>query len=216
VQRLVARLCTAARGAHASPRSCARPRSPSPRHSNDPPLRRPRPAGRSSSVFTIRQLPRGMETRLVRGAWGSGRRPPGCASACRSSPDRTSPLERGAGRRRLRDGISAAIEHARVSAINADLSVSVHRPLQASGWAWTVCRSTRTTVSAWPTRGLHDARGPIGRRCRAWSWRGATSEMGGPEMAPQTPQTFGAPRHSRGAPLNPPRSARPGTAGSLL
>src|SRR5947209_6226575 len=27
--------------------------------------------------------------------------------------------------------------------------------------------------------------------------------MGGPEMAPQTPQTFGAPRRSRAAPLSP-------------
>src|SRR5437660_869814 len=54
--------------------------------------------------------------------------------------------------------------------------------------------------------------------CRLSSW--------GPRNGPQTPQTFGAPRHSRGAPLsrfwapkwppNPPPSAAPRGAGRLL
>ncbi|PYM79243.1 MAG: hypothetical protein DME13_26630, partial [Candidatus Rokuibacteriota bacterium] len=35
-------------------------------------------------------------------------------------------------------------------------------------------------------------------------------------VAPLNPQTFGAPRHSRVAPLNPQRSERPGEAGALL
>ena len=60
-------------------------------------------------------------------------------------------------------GVSAAIEHARVTAINADLSVSVHRPLQGE-WVGMDCLSLyeNNGVGLADTR-LHDARGPIGR-----------------------------------------------------
>ena len=105
-----------------------------------------------------------METRLVRGAWGSGR----AAAWMRQriplvAGTETSPLERVLVAADSGSGVSAAIEHARVTAINADLSVSVHRPLQGE---WVGMES----LSLYEDNGLgladtrlHDARGPIGR-----------------------------------------------------
>src|SRR5438034_235554 len=60
-------------------------------------------------------------------------------------------------------GVSAAIEHTRFTAINADLTVSVHRPLEGE-WVGMDCLSIYEPhgVGLADTR-LHDVRGPIGR-----------------------------------------------------
>ena len=60
-------------------------------------------------------------------------------------------------------GVSAAIEHKRVSAINADLSVSVHRPLEGE-WVGMESLSIyeQSGLGLADTR-LYDRRGPIGR-----------------------------------------------------
>src|SRR5207237_1099968 len=92
-----------------------------------------------------------METRLVRGVWGSGR-----AAAWMRQRMPLVAADSGS-------GVSAAIEHARVTAINADLSVSMHRPLQGE-WVGMDSLSVYEDngVGLADTR-LHDARGPIGR-----------------------------------------------------
>lgn len=104
-----------------------------------------------------------METRLVRGAWGSGR----VAAWMRQrmplvAGTPTSPLERVLVAADSGSGVSAAIEHARFTAINADLTVSVHRPLEGE-WVGMDCLSIYEPhgVGLADTR-LHDVRGPIG------------------------------------------------------
>jgi hypothetical protein len=105
-----------------------------------------------------------METRLVRGDWSSGRvagwmrqRMPLVAG----TP--TSALERVLVAADSGSGLSAAIDHKRFTAINADLTVSVHRPLEGE-WVGMDCVSVYEThgVGVSDTR-LHDLRGPIGR-----------------------------------------------------
>jgi len=105
-----------------------------------------------------------METRLVRGELGSGR----AAAWMRQrmplvAGTETSPLERVLVAADSGSGVSAAIEHKRVSAINADLSVSVYRPLDGE-WVGMDCLSIyeRSGVGLADTR-LHDVRGPLGR-----------------------------------------------------
>src|SRR5437773_2162348 len=82
-----------------------------------------------------------METRLVRGDWGSGR----VAAWMRQrvplvAGTPTSPLERVLVAADSGSGVSAAIEHKRFTAINADLTVSVHRPLEGE-WVGMDCLS---------------------------------------------------------------------------
>ena len=105
-----------------------------------------------------------MEVRIVRGDWGSGR----VAAWMRQrmplvAGTPTSPLERVLVAADSGSGVSAAIEHKRVTAINADLSVSVHRPLDGD-WVGMDCLSTYegNGIGLADTR-LHDRRGPIGR-----------------------------------------------------
>jgi Thioesterase-like superfamily len=105
-----------------------------------------------------------METRLVRGDWGSGR----AAAWMRQriplvAGTDTSPLERVLVAADSGSGVSAAIEHKLVSAINADLSVSVHRALHGE-WVGMDCVSVYEPngVGLADTR-LYDVRGPIGR-----------------------------------------------------
>jgi len=105
-----------------------------------------------------------METRLVRGDWGRGR----VAAWMRQrmplvAGTETSPLERVLVAADSGSGVSAAIEHKRFTAINADLSVSVHRPLEGE-WVGMDCLSIYdgSGVGLADTR-LHDVRGPIGR-----------------------------------------------------
>jgi hypothetical protein len=105
-----------------------------------------------------------METRLVRGDWGSGR----VAAWMRQrvplvAGTPTSPLERVLVAADSGSGVSAAIEHKRFTAINADLTVSVHRPLEGE-WVGMDCLSIYEPhgVGLADTR-LHDVRGPIGR-----------------------------------------------------
>ena len=105
-----------------------------------------------------------METRIVHGEWGSGR----AAAWMRQrmplvAGTPTSPLERVLIAADSGSGVSAAIEHKRFTAINADLSVSVHRPLEGE-WVGMDCVSIYETsgVGLADTR-LHDRRGPIGR-----------------------------------------------------
>lgn len=105
-----------------------------------------------------------METRLVRGEWGSGR----VAAWMRQrmplvDGTETSPLERVVIAADSGSGVSAAIEHKRASAINADLVVSVHRPLEGE-WVGLDSLSIyeASGLGLTETR-LHDVRGPIGR-----------------------------------------------------
>jgi hypothetical protein len=105
-----------------------------------------------------------MEIRLVRGEWGSGR----VAAWMRQrlplvAGTPTSPLERVLVAADSGSGVSAAIEHKRVTAINADLTVSVHRPLEGE-WVGMDCLSTYEPhgIGLADTR-LHDVRGPVGR-----------------------------------------------------
>jgi len=105
-----------------------------------------------------------MEVRIVRGDWGSGR----VAAWMRQrmplvAGTPTSPLERVLVAADSGSGVSAAIEHKRVTAINADLSVSIHRPLEGE-WVGMDSLSTYegSGVGLADTR-LSDRRGPIGR-----------------------------------------------------
>src|SRR5262249_32320719 len=107
---------------------------------------------------------RAMETRLARGKWGSGR----VAAWMRQRMPLVAGTETSAGERVLgaadsARGISAAIDHARVTAINADLSLSLSRPLEGE-WVGLDSLSIYepTGLGLADTR-LHDVRGPIGR-----------------------------------------------------
>jgi hypothetical protein len=167
VQRLVARLWHGERVvaqalavlAHTAPVLVT---SPAP----DPPLPPPEAGRRFEFPFfgdTV-GYHAAMETRIVRGEWGSGRvaawmrqRMPLVAGTA------TSPLERVLVAADSGSGVSAAIEHKRFTAINADLSVSLHRPLEGE-WVGMDCVSMyeASGVGLGDTR-LFDGRGPIGR-----------------------------------------------------
>ena len=167
VQRLVARLLHGERVvaqalaalARSAPVAIASP-------ANDPPL--PPPESGRLFEFPFFNEPvsyhAAMETRLVRGDWGRGR----VAAWMRQrmplvAGTPTSPLERVLVAADSGSGVSAAIEHRRFTAINADLSVSVHRPLEGE-WVGMDCLSIYdgSGVGLADTR-LHDVRGPIGR-----------------------------------------------------
>jgi hypothetical protein len=167
VQRLVARLVHGERTVAQAIAALVRSRAvavASP--ANDPPLPPPE-SGRPFQFpfFNERgSYHEAMETRLVRGEWGSGR----AAAWMRQrmplvAGTPTSPLERVLVAADSGSGVSAAIEHARVSAINADLCVSLHRPPEGE-WIGMDCLSIYETngVGLADTR-LSDRRGPIGR-----------------------------------------------------
>ena len=133
---------------------------------NDPAL--PPPEGARPWDFPFFNEPvsyhRAMETRLVRGEWGSGR----VAAWMRQrmplvAGTETSPLERVLVAADSSSGVSAAIQHIRFTAINADLSVSLHRPLEGE-WVGLDSLSIYEPagVGLADTR-LSDVRGPIGR-----------------------------------------------------
>jgi Thioesterase-like superfamily len=105
-----------------------------------------------------------METRLVRGDFGSGR----VAAWMRQrmplvDGTETSPLERVLVAADSGSGVSAAIEHKRVSAINADLSVSLHRPLEGEWVGMDSLSIYEVSGLGLTDTRLHDTRGPIGR-----------------------------------------------------
>ena len=167
VQRLVARLFHGERVTAHAVAALARPEavaivSPD----NDPPLAPPE-AGRPFQFpfFNERvSYHEAMELRLVRGEWGSGR----VAAWMRQrvplvAGTPTSPLERVLVAADSGSGVSAAIEHEKFTAINADLTVSVHRPLEGE-WVGMDCLSIYEPhgVGLADTR-LHDVRGPFGR-----------------------------------------------------
>jgi hypothetical protein len=150
---------------------------------NDPALPPPE-AGRPWD-FPFFQDPvsyhRAMETRLVRGEWGSGR----AAAWMRQrmplvAGTPTSPLERVLVAADSASGVSAALPHARFTAINADLSVSVHRPLEGE-WVGLDSLSIYepSGLGLADTR-LHDVRGPIGRVTQSL----VLEERGGPRDGP--------------------------------
>ncbi len=133
---------------------------------NDPPLPPPEGARPWEFPFFNESVSyhSAMETRLVRGEWGSGR----VAAWMRQrmplvSGTETSPLERVLVAADSASGVSAAIEHRRFTAINADLSVSLHRPLEGE-WVGLDSLSIYepSGVGLADTR-VHDVRGPIGR-----------------------------------------------------
>jgi len=105
-----------------------------------------------------------METRLARGEFGSGRAAAWMRQRVPLVPGAApSPLERVLIAADSGSGVSAAIEHKRFTAINADLSVSVHRPLEGE-WVGMdgVSIYEASGVGLADTR-LHDRRGPMGR-----------------------------------------------------
>jgi len=167
VQRLIARLRHGERVVAQAVAVLARTvpidiRSPA----NDPPLPPPERGRPFEFPFFDEAIAyhAAMETRLVRGEFGSGR----VAAWMRQrmplvDGTDTSPLERVLVAADSASGVSAAIEHKRVSAINADLSVSVHRPLEGE-WVGMESLSIyeHSGLGLTDTR-LYDRRGPIGR-----------------------------------------------------
>lgn len=132
----------------------------------DPPL--PPPESGQPFEFPFFRQPESyhgaMEIRIVRGRWGSGRVAAWMRQRMPLVADTpTSPLERVLVAADSGSGVSAAIEHARVTAINADLSVSVYRALDGE-WVGMDCVSIyeASGIGLADTQ-LHDRRGPIGR-----------------------------------------------------
>jgi hypothetical protein len=105
-----------------------------------------------------------METRLARGAWGRGRAAAWMRQRVPLVPGATpSPLERVLIAADSGSGVSAAIDHRVQSAINADLTVAVSRPLEGD-WVGL------DAVSLYEPHGIGladtrivDARGTVGR-----------------------------------------------------
>jgi hypothetical protein len=105
-----------------------------------------------------------METRLAGGAWGSGRVAAWMRQRIPLLPDvPVSPLERVLVAADSGSGVSAAIDHGVQSAINADLTVALFRPLEGE-WVGLDSVSTYepTGVGLADTR-LFDPRGTLGR-----------------------------------------------------
>ena len=167
VQRLVAYLVHDDRVVAQALAACARPGSvaiTSP--ANDPPLPSPEHGRPFEFPFFAEPVSyhAAMETRIVRGDWGSGR----VAAWMRQrvplvAGTPTAPLERVLVAADSSSGVSAAIEHKLASAINADLTVSLHRPLHGE---WVGLESLSiyepSGVGLADTR-VHDVHGPIGR-----------------------------------------------------
>jgi acyl-Coa thioesterase superfamily protein/acyl-CoA thioesterase superfamily protein len=137
-----------------------------PRAVTDPSL--PPPEGSPPFQFPFFLAPGGyhtaMESRLARGEWGSGRaalwmrqRIPLLAGVAATPVTRVL-LAADSG-----SGVSAAIEHRTHTAVNADLTVHLHRALEGE-WVGLDSISTyeRTGVGLADTR-MHDTRGPVGR-----------------------------------------------------
>jgi hypothetical protein len=105
-----------------------------------------------------------METRLAGGEWGSGRVAAWMRQRVPLVPDAPpSPLERVLVAADSGSGVSAAIDHRRHSAINADLTVAVSRPLEGE-WVGLDSISTyeATGIGLADTR-ICDGRGFLGR-----------------------------------------------------
>ncbi len=105
-----------------------------------------------------------METRLARGEWGTGRVAAWMRQRVPLVPDTApSPLERVLIAGDSGSGVSAAIDHRLQSAINADLTVAVSRPLEGE---WVGLDSVSTYepsgIGLADTR-LCDTRGTVGR-----------------------------------------------------
>jgi hypothetical protein len=105
-----------------------------------------------------------METRLARGEFGTGRVAAWMRQRVPLVPDASpSPLERVLVAADSGSGVSAAIDHRRHSAINADLTVAVSRPLEGE---WVGLDSVSTYESSGiglaDTR-ICDTRGTVGR-----------------------------------------------------
>jgi hypothetical protein len=105
-----------------------------------------------------------IETRLARGEWGTGRVAAWMRQRVPLVPDAApSPLERVLVAADSGSGVSASIDHGRQSAINADLTVAVSRPLEGE---WVGLDSVSTYESSGiglaDTR-ICDLRGTTGR-----------------------------------------------------
>jgi hypothetical protein len=137
-----------------------------PRAVMDAPL--PPPEGSPPFQFPFFQGPGGyhtaMESRLARGDWGSGRAALWMRQRVALLPDvPASPVTRVLVAADSGSGVSAAIDHRTHTAVNADLTVHLHRALQGE-WVGLDSISTyeRTGVGLADTR-VHDTRGPVGR-----------------------------------------------------
>jgi hypothetical protein len=109
-----------------------------------------------------------METRLARGEFGSGRAAAWMRQRVPLVPGAApSPLERVLIAADSGSGVSAAIDHRRETAVNADLTVALSRPLEGE---WVGLDSTSTYephgIGLADTR-ICDARGTIGRALQA-------------------------------------------------
>ena len=109
-----------------------------------------------------------METRLARGEWGTGRVAAWMRQRVPLVPDAApSPLERVLIAGDSGSGVSAAIDHRLQSAINADLTVAVSRPLEGE---WVGLDSVSTYepsgIGLADTR-ICDTRGTVGRVLQA-------------------------------------------------
>jgi hypothetical protein len=109
-----------------------------------------------------------METRLARGEFGSGRAATWIRQRVPLVPGTApSPLERVLVAADSGSGVSAAIEHRVQTAVNADLTVALSRPLEGE---WVGLDSTSTYephgIGLADTR-ICDARGPLGRALQA-------------------------------------------------
>jgi hypothetical protein len=105
-----------------------------------------------------------METRLARGEWGSGQVAAWMRQRVPLVPDAPpSPLERVLVAADSGSGVSAAIDHRLQSAINADLTVAVARPLEGE-WVGLDSASTYepSGIGLADTR-ICDTRGTVGR-----------------------------------------------------
>jgi hypothetical protein len=137
-----------------------------PPSATDPPL--PPPEGAPPFRFPFFHAPDGyhtaMESRLARGTFGSGRAALWMRQRVPLLPDTPpSPLTRVLVAADSGSGVSAAIDHATHTAINADLTLHVHRALEGE-WVGLDSLSTyeATGLGLADTR-VHDTRGPVGR-----------------------------------------------------
>ena len=133
----------------------------------DPPALPPPEASRPFQFSFFREADgyhTAMETRLARGEWGSGRVAAWMRQRVPLLPDAPpSPLERVLIAADSGSGVSAAIDHRLQSAINADLTVALSRPLEGE-WVGLDSISTYepSGIGLADTR-ICDPRGTVGR-----------------------------------------------------
>jgi hypothetical protein len=121
-----------------------------------------------------------MEVRIARGRFGSGR----VAAWMRQRPpllpgEPPSPMQRVLAAADSGSGVGAALDPRRVTFLNADLAVHVHRPLEGD-WVGLDAVTVPDPIGFGLTETrLHDTRGPIGRALQSLVLEG----RGGPDRS---------------------------------